>query len=245
MRSALWAEWIIARLTDRRRAASIVGDLLETSGQKGFLGFWLSVTRVVLSFIWRPTTAFIAACCFGLIGRRIMILALVHAHAFAWLRAISGGDPSAPLFAVVWFGNVLWMAASYVAIRYGLRDKVAQFALGFCGLVTVVMYYRPIVGVAVSCLLLTLIIVVGSVRSAQHSRSLAALTAAVVVGFGGGLLLMYSRNALIEYWQLGHHAPVLATFSISVWISAVWITTTACARIHDRLVRDDSMSEQP
>jgi hypothetical protein len=227
MRNAAWAEWAIARFVDRRRAASIVGDLLETGTQTGTLGFWLSVIRIVFSLIWRPAAAFVAAYMFGLIGRKVTIVALIHA---------GSGEP---LPSVVWlFGNVLWMAVSYAAIRYGLRDKFAQLALGLCGLVTIVMFYRWKLAVAVACIVLVLTIMVASVRSAHRNRTWAALTTAVVFGFGGSLLLRGALAKLFHY-QLVRSDLGTATVSICFWLSAVWITTTACARMHDRLLQRD------
>lgn len=232
MRNAAWAEWTIARFVDRRRAASIVGDLLETGAQTGTFGFWLSVTRIVFSFIWRPAVAFVAAYVFGLIGRRVTIAALIHAGS------------REPLPSVVWlFGNVLWMAVSYAAIRYGLRDKFAQLALGLCGLVTIIMFYRWTLAVAFACIALALTILVASVRSAQRNRTWAALTTAVVFGFGGSLLL---RGALAKlfYYQLVRSDLGTTMVSICFWLLAVWITTTACGRMHDRLLRRDQQGTQ-
>lgn len=232
MRNAAWAEWAIARFVDRRSAASIVGDLLETEAQTGTLSFWVSVVRIVFSFIWRPAVAFVAAYVFGLIGRRVTIVALIHAGSRELL-------PS-----VVWlFGNVLWMAVSYAAIRYGLRDKFVQLSLGFCGLVTIVMFYGWTLAVAVACILLALTIVVASVRSAQRNRTWAALTTAVVFGFGGSLLLRGALTKLFNY-QLVRSDLGNAMVSTCFWVLAVWITTTSCARIHDRLLPRDQRATQ-
>lgn len=73
MRSTAWAEWIIARFAGRTVAASIVGDLLETAVQRGSWWFWSSIARITLSYIWRPTIAFVAALYIGLKndGRRV------------------------------------------------------------------------------------------------------------------------------------------------------------------------------
>ena len=54
MRSASFAEWIIARFTTKARASSIIGDLLEAVPEKGNLWFWLSVAGVFFSLTWRP-----------------------------------------------------------------------------------------------------------------------------------------------------------------------------------------------
>jgi hypothetical protein len=61
MHSSSIAEWIVAHFTDKQRAASIVGDLLELEPHKGPLWFWLSLVRVVISLAWRKSLAFIVA----------------------------------------------------------------------------------------------------------------------------------------------------------------------------------------
>ncbi len=61
MHSASIAEWIVGRFTSGKRAASIVGDLLELESQNGALWFWLSLARVVLALAWRWPLAFVAA----------------------------------------------------------------------------------------------------------------------------------------------------------------------------------------
>jgi hypothetical protein len=63
MHSAVIAEWIVGRFTAKKRAASIVGDLLELEPQNGRWWFWLSLARIVTSLAWRPSVAFLAALC--------------------------------------------------------------------------------------------------------------------------------------------------------------------------------------
>jgi hypothetical protein len=61
MHSSSIAEWIVARFTDKQRAASMVGDLVELEPQKGPPWFWFSLVRVVISLAWRRCLAFIVA----------------------------------------------------------------------------------------------------------------------------------------------------------------------------------------
>jgi hypothetical protein len=242
MRSALWAEWIIARLTDRTRAASMVGDLLETATQRGTLWFCFSVARIVLSLIWRPAIAFVAAFYVGLFWRVFALRVFMHlGHAPAERYAFAWWDPSEPLFSVMWFGAILWMAALYAAIRYGLRDKLAQLALGFCGLTTILVIYWRIPVFTIACIALGLSMLFASVWSAERSRALMAFTAALGVGFGVGFLSLYLRTILenVFYYRLSHSDFDRTVVNICFWIWAALITTAACARMHDRLLRRD------
>jgi len=245
MRNALWAEWIIARFADRNRAAAIVGDLLETATQRGTLWFCLSVAEVVLSLTWRRTVAFVAAFYVGLFWQREFIILMFIRAGHPGPR-LNPWDPWEPLFSVVWFGAVLWMAAAYAAIRYGLRDKFVQVTLGFCGLITIEMCYWRIPVVTAACVALALSILAASVRSARRSRALVALTAALVFGFGGGLLSFYLRAALenLLHFSLARSDLDRTIVNVGFWFLAAWITTTACARMHGRLLRRDQRGRE-
>lgn len=53
MHSAHIAEWILALVTTRDRAASTVGDLTEHAATRGAVRFWYSVLRIATSLLWR------------------------------------------------------------------------------------------------------------------------------------------------------------------------------------------------
>lgn len=246
MRKAVWAEWLIARFTDRSRAASIVGDLLETAEEEGTLWFWVSVGTVIS----RPIIAFVATFYIGLFWRREFTIQAnilpYQSRPNLWrlivecLRlGIPPGNMSELHFRAVWLGTVLWMFVPYTAIRYGLRDKFAQLALGFCCLVTVAVFFWWTPVVTIACIGLALPFFIVGVRSAMWRRALVALTAALVFAFAGGLLSMYLRVALEKefYYALARSGLSGRTVIFFFWLLAVWITTTACARVHDRLVQ--------
>ena len=50
-------EGALSRHTPPDRAASILGDLLETAQTKGRLWFWMSFTRILCSLAWRVPAA--------------------------------------------------------------------------------------------------------------------------------------------------------------------------------------------
>lgn len=257
MRKAVWAEWIISRYVDRNRAASIVGDLVETTALQGSLWFWLSVVRIVLYLAWRPTLAFVAALNIGLFWRREFTIQAnilpyqtrpnVWYLIWACLRlGIPYGNMSEVHFRAVWFGTVFWIVVSYAVIRYGLRDKFAQLALGLCLLMTVVVFFSRIPAVTVVCVALALSFFIASLRSARSRRALVALTAVLVIAFGGGLLSMYLRAVLedILFFPISRSYLSRRTVIFWFWLLAIWITTTACARVHQRLLRRDQRDSQ-
>jgi hypothetical protein len=53
MRSIHIAEWILALVTSRDRAASTVGDLMEEAPARGVFWFWSGVLRTAASLLWR------------------------------------------------------------------------------------------------------------------------------------------------------------------------------------------------
>src|ERR1035437_2113127 len=53
MHSVHIAEWILALVTTRDRAASTVGDLTEGAATRGVVWFWCGVLRTAASLLWR------------------------------------------------------------------------------------------------------------------------------------------------------------------------------------------------
>jgi hypothetical protein len=53
MHSVYIAEWILALVTTRDRAASTVGDLTEQAATRGVVWFWSGVLRTAASLLWR------------------------------------------------------------------------------------------------------------------------------------------------------------------------------------------------
>ena len=53
MHSIHIAEWILALVTTRDRAASTVGDLTEGAAARGAVWFWSGVLRTATSLLWR------------------------------------------------------------------------------------------------------------------------------------------------------------------------------------------------
>src|SRR6202789_226482 len=53
MHSVNIAEWILALVTTRDRAASTVGDLAEGAAARGVVWFWSGVLRTAASLLWR------------------------------------------------------------------------------------------------------------------------------------------------------------------------------------------------
>ena len=236
MRSGFVAEWILTRFTTRSRAASIVGDLLESHSEKGTLWFWRSVAGIVLAVAWRRPLAFAAAFYLGLHALGALQMPIygvdaAHRPPEAWM----------PVFAVLLGpGMVLWMAAPYAAIRFGLRDSFAQIALVFGGLVTLIIFYWWILAVLAACLVLAFSLITTSIFVARRRRALVALAIATVFGFGGGLLAFYLAGLYQKHLYPGPVAEINSpVINWGVPLLATWILATACSRMHRLLLRRD------
>ncbi|MDP9049485.1 MAG: hypothetical protein M3O31_02010 [Acidobacteriota bacterium] len=98
------------------RAASILGDLLETARTRGRVWFWSSFTRVLCSLAWRVPAAWVGAYAFG-----AGVIALMMTHDPLWLSAdFRNINPSGPisipaLLIVTTPGMALWFVAPYAA----------------------------------------------------------------------------------------------------------------------------------
>jgi hypothetical protein len=231
MGRAQWAEWILARCTDRSRAASIVGDLLEMTAERGSVAFWFSVARITISFVWLRTLAFVAAFYVGLFSmtefrERLYGTHWVHIPPNRWV----------PPIALVWLAILLCIAASYAVIRYGPRDPFAQLAAAFCCLMTltIISRWKPIV--TVMCIALAFSVLVVSVRSVRWSRALVALVVALAFGFVGSFVALQLQTMSLD---------VFAPYAVPRWVEVcyqvltIWTVTTSCAWAHKRIIQRD------
>ena len=218
MPNAFWPEWIIARFTDRSRAAAIVGDLFEGAAEQGTLWFWLSVTGILLSLSWR-----------SLIGSVTRFFGLYFVHALPMPLYSVHAVHRPPELWVPFFGllgalcMVLWVAAPYAAVRYGFRDSFAQLALMLCALVTTVIFYWWIPAVDVTCLAVALSILFCSGLFAERRRAFLALAVALALGLGGVRFI----------WELSLVSATLSSrIRDSLPLFAVAPQTTACGWMH-------------
>jgi hypothetical protein len=250
MYSASIAEWIVGRSTSAKRAASIVGDLLELKPQKGPVWFWFSIAGVVLALAWRRPLAFIAALYAGswALGGFQMAIWGIHAQhrpPESWIPAFGmlGG-----------FGTILALVLTYSSIRYGLRDQLTQLAFASMGLVTAVIYLWWQPAILAVCLALSICLSAISISNKERRRTALALLVQVSVGFGGGMLATYLEarfQRFIYPGQVGtrelQEHPSLQWLGFGAYFMTVWLITTACSRTHDWLMchaRLDSETEE-
>ncbi|HEV2175313.1 MAG TPA: hypothetical protein VGR71_17190 [Nitrospira sp.] len=184
MHDVEWAEWVIARFTDTDRAASIVGDLLESQLQRGVLWFWLSFVGIVLSLNRQRLAAFFAAC---------VCLRFLRGLPMPVFAPLVGRPPAdqppeiwQSFFVVLgWVGMLLWVVTPYGLLRYGVRDRLAQLALAFCVPITASIYGWRVPACVATSSVLVLIIFISSLTHARWRKPLLVVVAALIVGYGG------------------------------------------------------------
>ncbi len=242
MHSASIAEWVVSRFTSEKRAASIVGDLLELKPQKGSLWFWLSLARVVIALAWRRPLAFAAAfmfgawACSGLQSTESMGLNAMLSHQFPWMN-------------LFWtFFYMLWFVMVYTAIRYGLRDRVAQLAIALTVLTTALVYCWRQPAVLVPCIALSVCVVVASIWIRERRRAAQVLFVVASVGFAVGLPAMRLADKYLNFVvpmprkvegmqaQIQAHPSVSWVYLVMIF-ATVWMMTAACSRMHDWRMR--------
>jgi len=235
MRTASVAEWTVRRLAGKERAASMVGDLVETAQHRGSLWFWLAVVGVVVRLLWRPLVAFVAAFYAGGWTYQGLQMAVVGIHTQhrppeLWM----------PLFSVlVGAGTLLWISSLYLLIRYGFRDRFAQIALLMAALISAVTCYwwQPLILTA--CVITLVGAIWLSTRENVRLRAALALPMMLVAGFSSFLIAFFLSSL---YQKLAYAGPIgtreLQKHSSLSWVTfvlilaATWGTTVACSILH-------------
>ncbi len=248
MHSASIAEWMVTQCAGEKRAASIVGDLLELNPQKGTSWFWFSVAGIVLALVWRRLLAFIVAFYAGAWAMRRFFMAIFGAdgrHAppeYPWIVVCGVLCPIAAL--------TLFLLV-YAAICYGFRDRVTQLALVLTGLATAVIYFWRQPVILATNIVLGLCVLLASILSSERRRAALVLLAVVVVGFGGGLLTMYLAAQERRYvfpWSMVDREfwkhPSARWVYFCVLLIAGWMMTAACSRMHHWMMSNQSFDSE-
>lgn len=204
MRKAEIAEWILCRLTNSDRAASIVGDLIEQ--QRGTAWFWRAIVMVAGSLAWRPAIAFVVSFYTGMCTMGVFDMAVYGIH----VKHVPDVFPWEPIFfCTTLIGSALWTASMYALIRHGLRDDATQLALIWTGLITAFQYFwwQPVVLIA--CIGAAMFTVATSVLQEKRRKvalvvffTIAVASATRVAAYG--LCILYRQ--FIRIRPSGDHA---------------------------------------
>jgi hypothetical protein len=230
------AESLLARLTDRTRAAAIMGDLTELAATRGRLWFWIAYTRTLAVLSWRIVlTLVVSMSLYQLLGNTVF-----HAH-----RQQVPQGPYLPMWLIFWFEPAFpWFVLPFAVMLYGLRDRfvhlTAIVALG----TTIAFLFLPqfsIAGVVIALALIALALLFsGWWRPATVLGG--TLAFAFWCGSATGHLSMFLRSH--DYIPAYGHGitglePMLA-FRGSMLASAY-----LCARLHRWLLQSSDPAGAP
>jgi hypothetical protein len=131
MHSTNIAEWILALVTTRDRAASTVGDLTEGAATRGAVWFWSGVLRTSASLLWRdiaeqPARVAVPA----LVGLAVYIgieVAFAGLSGFVFFRAAMASGHAPHLDSIGWR---LWFLAPVLVSSLLIGRILARRAPG-------------------------------------------------------------------------------------------------------------------
>lgn len=139
-------ELVLSLFVTRDRAASILGDLLETADENGMAWFWMSFLRILISLAWRPVLAWAGAYATGI----TMLSIALHLGPF-WqkvepIRYAHQQDALdlTLLATAALMSAPLWFLAPYCILRYGLRDRVTLLTITIGALSTLAFVFGPL-----------------------------------------------------------------------------------------------------
>ncbi|WP_263382521.1 hypothetical protein [Granulicella arctica] len=219
------AEWLLARVSTKRRATEIIGDLLETPQSP--LAFWSSITRIFFALGSR----ILLAPLFALFSFAIPLVAF-RLSANAWHHVPHHFDPWMRVSALLMIASMfLWTVPALALIRFGRRDPVTLIAFPLALLLTLssTFAWLPLafygiaaaftLGILVLCLHRTwrrsLLCILGTVATFALLTSAAtrlALSISTIREHDNDLssFLIWSVGICIEAWVLNYlHASLL------------------------------------
>ncbi len=228
------AEWLIARFTGPDKAIAIVGDLLEEVPERGALWFWLSVADIVLRLNGRRLLAFACgAICLSFL--RVLPMP-VYAPLHGMPPASEPSENWRPFFEV--FGLLamqMWVAAPFLIVRYGSRDRFARLALAFSVPLTAAVICWRSPAVVVVSLAAAAAILVGSTVFAQWRWPLMGLVIAAFVGYAGFQGTSYLATCLLNFAPPSVDLTVCANDLVPLCAAAT--LTIACGWMRSFLTR--------
>jgi hypothetical protein len=168
MRKDGFAEWMLKRAAGAERGTAMYGDMVEIAAARGSAWFWMAYARTLIALTWRTAAAILAV---------ISVQYLRGAVAMKLLGGpISYNDPRLHAWRVPYLAHfswdvsirvmfTLWIVLPYVAMRFGLRNRLTYLA-GVLLLLSVPVYtlraeIYQITGVACAAVILAALASVG------------------------------------------------------------------------------------
>jgi len=142
MRSLSIAEWMLRRVKSKEQSAAMVGDLLEIRAERGDTWFWFTLCKLLARQVGPPVLGYFAAL---FVSNRLMYDDSLSPHTI-----YSHNPPDGWGVILMGLAPILilpWILATYLAIRFGLRDHMARTAFCWAVLSTIIvhLWWQPVV----------------------------------------------------------------------------------------------------
>ena len=238
MHNTALAEWTLARFTNKPHAAAILGDLEETSGQKGNAWFWWSYLRILLACALRPVVAYfvlIATYADGSVGSRVFS---VYRHSVI-------SHPPTPT-EDLWLGGLLSTfvstlssVAMYACLRFGFRDIVTRLTVAatLIGIGGMAFWWHPVLRLAV-CLAALALFPIGMSSSAGRRGMASLWTMAIFQPFL--FFTIFWSTVAVSQWM--HVRMTQAFVDVVIRPVAALLVCVMFGRVHRKFQEQKSIA---
>jgi hypothetical protein len=226
------ADWLLARIAGRDRAAAILGDLLEISAARGRLWFWIAYTRTLISLGWRTPVGYICSLASLRIVLGILFHMRMHYGTSSLMEAGIFGVYSQHARALfmnlsLLMGQCMIFAVPFTLVRFGPRDRLSRLACVLLLVALPVYSQRPLLmdlsGV------LTALAVFAALVSSLWRKPLAILAATGITSMASfGILASLQRGGILRLSA----STRLVCIDIGIAIAVV-----VCLYLHRLLLR--------
>lgn len=217
------AEKLLAYSSGAERGTAIYGDLVELATARSRRWFWMAYARTMVSLTWRPVTGF---------GLALAVVAAVNRLEYGneWQRFVYFHFPhrwrgipfnraGLPFYNFLYTATsaasvTAWLLASYAAVKYGIRDRMAQAALVLSLILTSAMSLATEWPVALSLVALALVatgygLLISAWRGAFAGMIASMAWGTVITGCLYWVQRMLTMQVLLHHRQPIHHPPYL------------------------------------
>jgi hypothetical protein len=235
MRKTPATELLLARLTDRTRAAAILGDLLELSATRSRLWFWTTYARTLISLGWRTPVAL--AC--GVVSMRFALQIILRlANLIPYHLSDPGlfGEEDVRLSLILWniplvMAQCLAFAVPFALVRFGRRDRLTR--LGAVLILVTIPVYAPVTSIRDMSGIWTVFFFALAFLSPLSRKPAIVLAATCLTAF---VTMFVSIHALVGIMHRNFFA-LSANTRFTCDILGVAVAALVCTRLHRLLMQ--------
>jgi hypothetical protein len=217
MHNTFFAERLLARFTERQRAAAIIGDLEETSIHKSKGWFWRSFLSVLISLAWRSVAGYLVSAFGGgylLFRFSSMFYDSTELHPPDMMQQVWGST----LAVIV---GLLAIIALYAAFRFGIGDILTKLAAAYAvlGAIAVCFWWQTAVpSLAFVVAALALIIVMFARSGRQGIAAIGLMTCFQLILWPTGLTLILTCAKHLQFSWFALKVLLGVSYLLIIWL---------------------------